>query len=194
MTISTAAPDYLLHNADLPTPGVRKDYHRFYLDPHTLPSPRIVGVLACQRDPYLRSLETRVVAVQKAGEEALARSRGVTAQMANAQPGKEKEKGKGGKGKGGKGNSDKAVSNGNKDKDEPELWQVEIEDTVLFPEGKFFSPLSTSYGGIVPYMLILLHIPHGQAEGSQTTRVYFTSLQMAGSPSHSSSRMSFDAG
>ncbi|KAJ9104507.1 hypothetical protein QFC21_002003 [Naganishia friedmannii] len=151
MTIPAIPQDYHLYHDDLPASVVRKDYHRFYLDPTTLPSPRIVGVLACQRDPYLRSLETRILRAEPAGEEAVARSKGVTAQTANGQfvKGDGKEKGKAGKGKTGKGSKGDAVtgkdagaSSGDKkelknaESREPELWQLELEDTVLFPEGK----------------------------------------------------------
>jgi hypothetical protein len=152
MTIPTLSQDYHLYHDDLPASVVRKDYHRFYLDPQTLPSPRIVGVLACQRDPYLRSLDTRILRAEPAGEEAVARSRGVTAQTANGQPvkgdgkGKDKEKGKGKAGKGNKSDGvagkNTGVPSGDKKEEknvktgETELWQLELEDTVLFPEGK----------------------------------------------------------
>lgn len=137
MTIAAPSTDYHLFHADLPPTRTREDYHRFFLDPRTLPSTKIVGVLACQRDSYLRSLETTVIAARDAGEDVLLRASGVTAQEANAQPATAKAA------KGGK--NDQAKEKGKVAKvvgakpiagsDEVELWEVELKDTVLFPEG-----------------------------------------------------------
>lgn len=190
MTIPTVPQDYHLYHNDLPASVVRKDYHRFYLDPHTLPSPRIVGVLACQRDPYLRSLETRILRAEPAGDESIARSRGVTAQMANGEPvngdgkGNEKGKAKGKAGKGGKGDvagkSNGGLTGGKKEekadkKGEMELWQLELEDTVLFPEGKLAPRLpihTTTCNHVIRLIIHALVIQmYSQVEDSQTIPV-----------------------
>ncbi|KAJ9115039.1 hypothetical protein QFC22_005367 [Naganishia vaughanmartiniae] len=186
MTISPSPTqqDYHIYHDDLPASVVRKDYHRFYLDPTTLPSPKIVGVLACQRDPYLRSLETRILRAEPVGEEAVARSKGVTAQTTNGQPvvkedgkGKamENQKGKG-KGKTGQGKANQSgtvagnstvISSGAKNEDqnvkpeETDLWQLELEDTVLFPEGKLqrFHPAAVGAASLCT-LLVESHIWH----------------------------------
>lgn len=137
MTIVAPSTDYHLYDADLPPTRTRKDYHRFFLDPRTLPDTKIVGVLACQRDSYLRSLESTIVAAREAGEDALLRASGVTAQEANAQPAKEKSA-KAGKNDKAKDRSKASKETGMKQKaalDGVELWEVELKDTVLFPEG-----------------------------------------------------------
>jgi hypothetical protein len=82
-------------------------------------------------------LETTVIAARDAGEDVLLRASGVTAQEANAQPATAKAA------KGGK--NDKAKEKGKAAKvvganqkagsDSVELWEVELKDTVLFPEG-----------------------------------------------------------
>jgi hypothetical protein len=140
MTISAPSTDYHLYHADLPPTRTREDYHRFFLDPRTLPDTKIVGVLACQRDSYLRSLKSTVVAAREAGEDALLRASGVTAQEANAQPAKEK----GAKGA----KNDKAKAKGKDDQGgtkpksgstDVDLWEVELKDTVLFPEGELLA-------------------------------------------------------
>ncbi|GAA6031373.1 hypothetical protein JCM8097_005629 [Rhodosporidiobolus ruineniae] len=71
-----------------------------------LPRKRYVGMLACQRDPLLRTLETEVVRCDKA----------VPAAPTGGKAGKK----------------DKAAKKGEEKKDE---WEVELLDTVLFPEG-----------------------------------------------------------
>lgn len=81
------------------------DYARFAF---SLPAERYVGLLKCQLDPYCRELETVVVRCQKKTAAAVARSNG-------------KEKGK---------------QKAGQSQTEPEgLWEVELLDTPLFPEG-----------------------------------------------------------
>ncbi|KAJ3162334.1 hypothetical protein HDU86_004814 [Geranomyces michiganensis] len=106
---ATAATSMLLppHTADLghATPT---DY---LLLPSTFkpPNKRFVGLLACQADPFLRTLETKVVRVERTPVDAAAKTAV-----------KKKEK-----------KPSSAAS------DAPLLveWQFEFEDTVLFPEG-----------------------------------------------------------
>lgn len=81
-----------------------------------IPKERYVGLLACQLDPNLRELETVVTRCTKKTQAAVSRSNG-------------KEKGKQQKGSNGSG---KATP-----KQEEELWEVELLDTPLFPEGAF---------------------------------------------------------
>ncbi|EJT99642.1 ThrRS/AlaRS common domain-containing protein [Dacryopinax primogenitus] len=90
--------------AHLIAPSIPNDYLRPFSFP--LPKHKFVGVLACQRDPLLKELDTKVTRCEKRSAPAPATGKG---------------SGKGQKGK----------------KDEPvvELWEVELEDTVLFPEG-----------------------------------------------------------
>ncbi|KZT60499.1 ThrRS/AlaRS common domain-containing protein [Calocera cornea HHB12733] len=75
-----------------------------------LPKHKFVGVLACQRDPLLRELVTTVTRCEKRTAPAPATGKG---------------SGKGGKGKKVEEKKEEAV----------ELWEIELEDTVLFPEG-----------------------------------------------------------
>jgi hypothetical protein len=138
MTIPPPSTDYHLFHDDLPAPRTRPDYHRFFLDPRTLPSTKIVGVLACQRDSYLRALNTEVIDARKAGEDALLRASGVTAQDANA-PGGDKKAGKAGKKEKGK---EAKASVAAVQKEGPELWESELKDTVLFAEGKLSAKMS----------------------------------------------------
>lgn len=130
MTIPPPPTDYHLFHADLPAPRTRPDYHRFFLDPRTLPETKIVGVLACQRDSYLRKLSTQVVDAREAGQDALLRAKGVTAQGANTPQGDKKAGKAGKKGKG----SGAPLSDAKGD--DKALWEVELKDTVLFPEGE----------------------------------------------------------
>lgn len=84
-----------------------EDYARYDFK---LPHERYVGLLKCQLDPNARELETLVVRCEKHKEPLVARSNG-----------KEKGKGKAGKGA--------AIVE--------DLYEVELLDTVLFPEGMF---------------------------------------------------------
>lgn len=154
-------PAFTLHTSDLPQGNFHPhpthpsaailtphDYSRLYLDPNlaiTRCVPKIVGVLSCQRDPYLRTLRTRVVAVRKHQ----ASSRPKVAGPGAAEAAAEATSGKGGKknkkqqqqqqpppnGKdigtlaNGVAQSSSAADAGE------ELWEVEFEDTVFFPEG-----------------------------------------------------------
>lgn len=92
------------------------DYLRM---PFTLPSGSLpVGLLACQRDPLLRSLETRIVRAHKAPTSAFALT--------------SKWKSKGGKNKANDTNSEPGDAPA---KTAGELWEVQLQDTTLFPEG-----------------------------------------------------------
>lgn len=152
-------PAFTLHTSDLPQNNFHPhpmhpsaailtphDYSRLYLDPNlaiTRCVPKIVGVLACQRDPYLRTLRTRVVAVRKHE----ASSRPKVAGPGAAEAAAEAVSGKGGK-KNKKqqqqqqpnGKDTGALANGVAQSTSAadageELWEVEFEDTVFFPEG-----------------------------------------------------------
>lgn len=160
--LGTATPGYKLFHSDLPlrSPSetetqnqnqsqrqrqrIPEDYHRFFLDPASLPSPKIVGVLACQRDPYLRKLRTKVSAVRTVEDDENSSSNSKAKANGN---GKQKVNGNGnGKGKGGatakeeskngKNGGTKVVNGStsvpNLTKD---IWEIEFTDTVLFPEG-----------------------------------------------------------
>lgn len=74
-----------------------------------IPHERYVGLLACQLDPNLRELETVVTRCSKKTEATVARSNG-------KEKGKQKQAAK-------------------KDEETEELWEVELLDTPLFPEG-----------------------------------------------------------
>lgn len=122
-----------------------KDYHRIHFDTSTLPSKRIVGLLACQRklcmkseedfltpipgDPLLRRLRSKVVSSK-------------IASIAAPPPAKGKEKEKKKKAitdtiTTGASTSAPNVNGGNQTPGKPlgKLWEVELEDTVIFPEG-----------------------------------------------------------
>ncbi|ORY22131.1 hypothetical protein BCR39DRAFT_552207, partial [Naematelia encephala] len=97
----------------LPPTSTPKDYHRLLFDPSAVPAKRIVGLLACQRDPLLRRMTTRVVAVRPAALAAPPAQRG-------------------------KANKKKPVEKVEEPSNEGTvggLWEVETEDTVIFPEG-----------------------------------------------------------
>lgn len=83
-----------------------QDYAKYNFE---LPHERYVGLLKCQLDPNARELETLVVRCEKHKEPLVARSNG-------------KEKGKLKQGKAGAPSED--------------LYEVELLDTVLFPEGR----------------------------------------------------------
>ncbi len=116
MTISNT-PAYQLHTTGLPKPSVPSDYNRYFFDPTpALTQPRIVGLLACQRDPYLRNLTSEITASRKFVAPQLAKIKG-------------KDK------KSGKNAVDGEGNNQNQITIPGELWEVEFVDTVLFPEG-----------------------------------------------------------
>jgi hypothetical protein len=109
-----ALTSYHSFHDDLPPSNVPEGYNRFHhaLKPATFPSTRIVGLLACQRDPYLRELKgVEVVASRKAVQE--------------QDKSRSKKKPKGDV----KQDQAEAV-------DEAGTWEVELKDTVLFPEGE----------------------------------------------------------
>ncbi|WWD22741.1 hypothetical protein CI109_107234 [Kwoniella shandongensis] len=110
----------------LPTSATPKDYTRFHFDTSQVPAKRIVGLLACQRDPLLRSLRTTVHSAREAtiaappipkgkvGSKKKSATSTSTTTSGNATP----------------------VTNGGGDKTkEGKLWEVELNDTVIFPEG-----------------------------------------------------------
>lgn len=87
-----------------------EDYAKYAFE---LPHERYVGLLKCQLDPNARELETLVVRCEKQKEPAVARSNG-------------KEKGK-------------AKAGGKASTQPVEVYEVELLDTVLFPEGELGS-------------------------------------------------------
>ncbi|WWC90141.1 uncharacterized protein L201_005074 [Kwoniella dendrophila CBS 6074] len=100
----------------LPRTDTPSDYTRFKFDPANVGDKRIVGLLACQRDPLLRSLKTKVHSVREAS-------------IKTAPP----PKGKGNKKKGGD-----SVDSRNAEipiEDKGKLYEIELLDTVIFPEG-----------------------------------------------------------
>ncbi|WWC97509.1 hypothetical protein V866_004392 [Kwoniella sp. B9012] len=96
----------------LPRTETPSDYTRFKFDPANVGDKRIVGLLACQRDPLLRSLKTRIHAVKEAS-------------IKTAPPPK---------GKGNKKKNDTPQETA-KAEDRGKLYEVELLDTVIFPEG-----------------------------------------------------------
>lgn len=84
-----------------------------------LPTKRYVGMLHCQRDPLASELVTRVVRCEKA--------KAAESAPSAAAGGKSKSKGKGGKAPA---PQEEAMTPAVQ-----EEWEVELEDTVLFPEG-----------------------------------------------------------
>lgn len=75
---------------------------------NALPVAQIVGALACQKDSYLRSLVTRVVSCTK------------SAPPAESKSSKSKSK---------------TAANDSETAKPQETWEIECEDSVLFPEG-----------------------------------------------------------
>lgn len=75
---------------------------------------RVVGELACQRDSYLRTLQSVVVSCERVA--------------AAASDSKRTKKNKADSGKDGSSNGSSAGAEG--------MWEIEFEDTILFPEGK----------------------------------------------------------
>ena len=80
------------------------------------PVPSIVGALLCQKDSYLRTLETEVISC----EEYIS---------PKAAPASGKPKAKKG--------SDAAKATEDASTTAPKTWLIELADSVLFPEGKF---------------------------------------------------------
>ncbi|KAK9900852.1 ThrRS/AlaRS common domain-containing protein, partial [Cystobasidium minutum MCA 4210] len=95
-----------------------EDYAKYTFD---LPHERYVGLLKCQLDPNARELETLVVHCEKQKEPAVARSNG-------------KEKGK-------------AKASGKASVPTEDLYEIELLDTVLFPEG---GGQASDFGTITP--------------------------------------------
>ncbi|OCF34798.1 hypothetical protein I316_03342 [Kwoniella heveanensis BCC8398] len=105
----------------LPRTATPSDYTRFKFDTSNVPDKRIVGLLACQRDPLLRSMRTTIHSARQASIKA-------------PPPPKGKDKAKKPKGQ-----SSASSANGNDSEsgkeDKGALWEVELLDTVIFPEG-----------------------------------------------------------
>ncbi|BGP49969.1 hypothetical protein JCM10450v2_005874 [Rhodotorula kratochvilovae] len=108
--VSPSAPPSRLPSSSSSIAALPADYAR--LD-FPLPAKRYVGMLACQRDPLASSLETEVVRCTK---------------VAPAPP---PAASKGGKGK--KGVAPSAAQED--DQLQQDEWEIELLDTVLFPEG-----------------------------------------------------------
>jgi hypothetical protein len=111
-----ALTSYHTFHTDLPPSNVPEDYNRFHpsLKPSSFPENKIVGLLACQRDPYLRELKGVKITAARIGK---------VEKNPRRDGGKKKGKGSG--------TEDKE----DKQKDDGEVWEIELEDTVLFPEG-----------------------------------------------------------
>ncbi|SDA01281.1 BZ3500_MvSof-1268-A1-R1_Chr10-1g02557 [Microbotryum saponariae] len=88
----------------------------------TLPEVKYVGMLACQRDPLLASLETEVIRCEKVVKGSVVTSNG-----------KQTKKGKGEEKK--VETVDKDFGGKESDSEVVEEWELELQDTVLFPEG-----------------------------------------------------------
>lgn len=156
---TTITPPYLTHNSDLPplSPLIPSTYSRLYLSPSSIPTPKIVGVLACQRDPYLRRLRSRIVSVGLV----------VSEENGNGNAGEKKDnksKGKGGKKEKLKVDSgpqeDDAQLNGKVEtKPKINLYELTFEDTVLFPEGGG-QPFDTGY----------ILVPSGSSSSGQSSQ------------------------
>ncbi|WVN88493.1 uncharacterized protein L203_103704 [Cryptococcus depauperatus CBS 7841] len=102
----------------LPLTATHKDYARFHFDTTNVPDKRIVGLLACQRDPLLRTLRTKVHAAREASVAA-----------PPAPKGKHNQKKK-------TATSDApTLVNGKGTQEKGVLWEIELLDTVIFPEG-----------------------------------------------------------
>jgi hypothetical protein len=124
-----ALTSYHTFHSDLPPSNVPEGYYRFHpnLKPETFPETKIVGLLACQRDPYLRELKgVEIVQAKKA-------------EVGKKGKDERKKKSKGDATQTGAPIGDEKVVEG-------EVWEVELKDTVLFPEGRslssFLSPLT----------------------------------------------------
>lgn len=95
--------------------------HGYARIPFDLPNERYVGLLACQCNPYLRELETFVTRCDRRNID--------SAPVASRSNGKEKGKQKG------KANDVQAE----------DVWEIELADTVLFPEGMSVPILQESW-------------------------------------------------
>ncbi|KAF2632721.1 ThrRS/AlaRS common domain-containing protein [Macroventuria anomochaeta] len=89
-------------------------------------TPSIVGALSCQKDSYLQTLETEVVACDE-----------YIPPKGNPQNGKAKSKK----------STDPSKVNGNAESATQRTWMIEFADSVLFPEG---GGQPTDYGFITP--------------------------------------------
>ncbi|ODN73823.1 hypothetical protein L202_07349 [Cryptococcus amylolentus CBS 6039] len=97
----------------LPETATHKDYTRIHFDTANVPAKRIVGLLACQRDPLLHKMRTKVYAAREASVTAPPPPKGKAKQKKGA-----------------------ALVNGDaKPEEKGKLWEVELLDTVIFPEG-----------------------------------------------------------
>lgn len=105
--------------------------------------PSIVGALSCQKDSYLQTLETQVVACDE-----------YIPPKGNPQNGKAKSKK----------STDPSKTNGNSDASTQRTWMIEFADSVLFPEGGgqhtdhgFITPLGVKGMGAIPIENIQRH-------------------------------------
>lgn len=89
-------------------------------------TPSIVGALSCQKDSYLQTLETEVVACDE-----------YIPPKGNPQTGKAKSKK----------STDPSKVNGNSDTATQKTWMIEFADSVLFPEG---GGQHTDHGFVTP--------------------------------------------
>lgn len=106
-------------------------------------SPSIVGALSCQKDSYLQTLETEVVACDE-----------YIPPKSTQQNGKAKSKK----------STDPSKANGISDSAAPQTWMIEFADSVLFPEGGgqhsdhgFISPLGVKGTSAIPIENIQRH-------------------------------------
>jgi misacylated tRNA(Ala) deacylase len=106
-------------------------------------TPSIVGALSCQKDSYLQTLETEVVACEE-----------YIPPKGNPQQGKAKSKK----------STDPSKVNGNSDAATQKQWMIEFADSVLFPEGGgqhtdhgFITPLGVKGMSAIPIENIQRH-------------------------------------
>ncbi|ODN89685.1 cytoplasmic protein [Cryptococcus wingfieldii CBS 7118] len=103
----------MTYNLDpLPETATHKDYTRIHFDTANVPAKRIVGLLACQRDPLLHKMRTKVYAAREASVTAPPPPKGKAKQKKGAAP----------------------VNGDARPEEKGKLWEVELLDTVIFPE------------------------------------------------------------
>ncbi|KAH6620009.1 Threonyl/alanyl tRNA synthetase [Boeremia exigua] len=109
----------------------------------TPPIPSVVGALSCQKDSYLQTLETEVVACDE-----------YIPPKGNQQNGKAKSKK----------STDPSKTSNNSDSTSQQTWMIEFADSVLFPEGGgqhtdhgFITPLGVKGMSAIPIENIQRH-------------------------------------
>ncbi|KAF2254884.1 ThrRS/AlaRS common domain-containing protein [Trematosphaeria pertusa] len=107
------------------------------------PIPSIVGALSCQKDSYLRSLETEVVSCTEYVAPKTQKTNGKSKSTKSPDPGK-------------------AIGNG--EAPSSKTWLIEFADSVLFPEGGgqptdhgSITPLTSDPSGAIPITSIQRH-------------------------------------